>query len=258
MNINITPKLKKYVPILLKAQTDNLNEADTSARVCKVLEDVLGYDAFEEISKEIEIREKNADVAIKIDGVVKFLIEVKRASRALRDRDIEQCEKYAAEHNIQWVLLTNGVTWNLYHLTFGEGIEYETAFSVTLTPENATECAEKIGVLHRSSVKSGAHDEFWKHRTALSAKSIGKAIFFEGTIMFIRRQIRHHEGILIDPQDLAEAIHSLFDGKAREQIGTAKIRGKKLHRRAIQIIETCSDASIQSLQSPPLAALPMA
>jgi hypothetical protein len=46
---------KKYLPHLLKAQDDNLNEADTVQRIVKVFEDVLGYDALSEITREMEI-----------------------------------------------------------------------------------------------------------------------------------------------------------------------------------------------------------
>jgi hypothetical protein len=52
-----------------------------------------------------------------------FPIEAKSAATTLRDRHIDQAESYAAKDNIRWVLLTNGVVWSLYHLTFEEGIE---------------------------------------------------------------------------------------------------------------------------------------
>lgn len=40
------------LPHLKKAQEDNPNEADTLMRIIKVLEQVLGYDGFTEISRE--------------------------------------------------------------------------------------------------------------------------------------------------------------------------------------------------------------
>lgn len=243
MKINIARQLKKFVPILLKAREDKLNEADTSQRVFKVFEEILGYNPYEEISKELEIREKYADFAVKIDANIKFLVEIKPAAAILRLRHVEQCERYASEKNIQWVLLTNGVDWNLYHLTFGQGIEYETAFSITLTLDTIEEAAELIGLLHRSSVRSGGHDAYWKQRSALSPKALGKALFFQGTLMFIRREIRRNEGILIDTEDLATAIHELFDCDTREKMGTPKIRNRRLAKKPAQGTETCVDVA---------------
>ena len=50
MGIDIRKPLKNMLPHLKKAQEENLNEADTVRRVAKVLEDVLGYHGFDEIT----------------------------------------------------------------------------------------------------------------------------------------------------------------------------------------------------------------
>lgn len=121
---NIRRPLRKMLPVLLKAQQDNLNEADTVQRLVMVFADVLGYDRLEEITPEAQVRDKYVDIAIKLDGAVKFLVEAKAAGVDLRNRHIEQAKGYAAEANIRWVVLTNGVIWSLYHLTFEEGIDY--------------------------------------------------------------------------------------------------------------------------------------
>lgn len=120
MSIDIRKELKVILPHLKKAKEDNLNEADTVLRIIKVLEGVLGYDGLSEITKEQQIRDRYCDMAIKIDGAIRFLVEAKAAGVVLRDRHIEQCQRYASEGNIRWALLTNGVVWNLYHLTFEE------------------------------------------------------------------------------------------------------------------------------------------
>jgi hypothetical protein len=120
---DISRPLKKFLPHLLQAQCDNLNEADTVQRLIKVFEEVLGYDSLTEISRETQ--NKYVDVALKVDGVTRLLVEAKAAGVTLRDRHIEQAQSYASRNNCQWVLLTNGVVWQLYHLTIEEGIEYE-------------------------------------------------------------------------------------------------------------------------------------
>lgn len=225
MPVDIRKPLKKYLPHLLKAAEDNLNEADTVQRLIKVFEDVLGYDALEEISREASVKDKFVDVALKVDGTTRVLVEAKSAATTLRDRHIEQAQSYAANSNIRWVLLTNGVAWNLYHLTFEEGIEATLAFSIDLSHgEVVDEAAERLALLHRQSVKKGDLDEYWDHRVALGAASIGRALFTEECLRFIRREIRRREGVLIDEEDLAKAIHEMLCGEAREQIGPLKIR----------------------------------
>ncbi len=228
MAIDIRKPLKKILPSLLKAQEDNLNEADTRQRIVKVLEDVLGYDAMEDVSREQQVKDKYVDFAIKIDGRTRFFIEAKAAGIALRDRHIEQAKNYAANANIRWVLLTNGVAWNLYHLSFEEGIEEERAFAVDLSSkEPIDKAADALAFLHRQVVRKGGLEDFWQHRVALNPESIAKVVFTEEMLRGIRRAIRKEQGLSVDEEDLAHAIHGMFSTEARERIGPLRIRRKR-------------------------------
>ena len=231
MQINIARPLKKFVPHLIRARDENLNEADTVDRIEEVLKGVLGY-TTEEITKESQIKGKFVDIAIKLNGVVRLLIEVKRAGVKLRDRHIEQAEGYAAKGNVRWVLLTNGVMWNLYHLTFEEGIESEHAFIVDLSSNSIEEAAEDLGILHRKSIMKGEHEKFWQRRLALSPESIAKVLFAENVLRFIRKEIRKREEILIDIEDIAKELFQTFSPTAQGRIGAVKIYKSKHKRKA--------------------------
>lgn len=244
MAIDIKRPLKKFLPHLVQAKTDNLNEADTVMRIVKVFEDVLGYSAMSEITRESNIKDKYVDLAIKIDGAIRLLVEVKSAGTVLRDRHIEQAERYAAEGNHRWVVLTNGTGWNLYHLTFEEGIEYERVFAVDLSEADTVEkAAECLALLHRTSIKKDQHEDHWQHRLALSASSISKALFNEDVLRIIRRDIRQREGLRVDEEDLATAIHEMFSAEAREQIGPMRIRRK---RKAAKKASKTSDDGVKN------------
>jgi len=232
MPVDIKKELKGMIPHIKKAVEENLNEADTVRRVSKLLEDILGYDGFNEITREQQIKGKYVDLAVKLDGATKFLIEVKSAGTVLRDRHIEQAQNYAAQGNIKWVVLTNSAVWNLYHLSFDEGIEYEHAFVVDLVNDPINKSSEMLSILHKQSIIRGELEEFWKKQTILSPKSIGKVLFNEETLRLIRRLIRKQEGILIDEEDLGKAIQSMFSPEAREQIGPFKIYKQKKNKKA--------------------------
>jgi hypothetical protein len=231
---DIKKSLQRFIPQLLKAREENLSEADTSLRIFKVFEEVLGYD-IGEISKEKEVREKFVDFAIKVDRTIRFFVEVKAAGVDLKDKYIDKTEIYAAEGNIPWVLLTNGVLWNLYHLTFDKekGMDYERVFSVQVGEDPIERVTECLSVLHRQSVACNKHEEFWLRGRALGPAAIGKALFTEGVIRLIRREIRHQpEKILLDEEDLARAIHQMLSEEARVEIGPPKIRrGYSMHKK---------------------------
>jgi hypothetical protein len=225
---DIRRALKKFAPTFIQAREASLNEADTVLRLCKFFEDVLGYDAIADISREANLKNKFVDLCLKVDDTVRILVEAKAAPVQLRDRHIDQAQSYASHNNYPWVLLTNGVEWNLYHLTFGDGIDYQVAFSVSLNGQAELEdAAAKLGFLHKNSVKRGKLEDFWEKATALSAASIGKSLFTEPVLMFLRRQVRKDSGILVDHEELATKLHEMMTAEAREQIGPMKIRRKR-------------------------------
>jgi hypothetical protein len=230
MASDIRRALKKLQPVMLEAQQANLNEADTAQRLVIFFQEVLGYDPLTEISREAQIKDKYVDIALKIEGAVKLLVEAKAAGVDLRDRHIEQAKSYAAESNIRWVVLTNGVIWSLYHLTFEEGIEYERLFLADLAVDDLDAAAEKLSLIHRRSVGRGKHEEFWQRHTALDAVSLGKAIYTENVLRLMRRDIRKREGILVDEEDLAGAIHAMLSSEVREKIGPVRIRRPRAAR----------------------------
>jgi hypothetical protein len=225
---DIRRALKKFAPAFLDARDASLNEADTVLRLCKFFEDVLEFDPIEDISREANLKNKFVDLCLKVDGKVRLLVEAKAASVHLRDRHIEQAQAYASHNNYPWVLLTNGVEWNLYHLSFGDGIEYQLAFSVSLAAESGLEsAAEKLVLLHKVSIRKGRLEEFWETATALSAGSVGKSLFTEPVLMVLRRQVRKDSGILVDHEELAEKLHQMLTVDAREEIGPMRIRRKR-------------------------------
>lgn len=227
---SIRSAFRKIAPFLIQAAEQSLNEADTVRRIVKVFEDVLEYDGMSEISREALIKGKYVDLAIKLDGTTKLLVEVKAAGTILRDRHIDQARAYAADGNIRWVVLTNGTSWSLYHLTFEEGIEHDLVFSVEVVADRTDEAADALAVLHRDSVRKGLHEDLWHRKSALSAQSIGRALLTESVLRLIRREIRRSEGISIDEEDLVSGMKNLFSPEAREQMGPIKIRRRRRKR----------------------------
>ena len=144
-------------------------------------------------------------------------------------RNIDQAKHYASENGFRWVLLTNGVEWNLYHVTFNEddGIEYDPAFAVSLADKKLDEAAEMLSLIHKRSIAKDGLERFWEKKSALCAGSIGKALFHENVLRVLRRKIRRQCDVMIDPEDLAVAVHDMFSAEAREEIGPVRVRKKR-------------------------------
>ncbi len=178
MGVDIRKPLKQFAHYFLEARDNNLNEADTVALLCKFFVDVLGYDAIADIGHEVRAKEKWLDLTLKVDGNVKHVVEAKGAGLKLRHKFVEQAYVYATQNNYKWVLLTNGVDWNLYHLTLDEdGLIYEIAFEVSVEPDKVDDAADKLALLHKKAVKKDELQDYWKRYSTIRPGSIGKASF---------------------------------------------------------------------------------
>jgi predicted type IV restriction endonuclease len=224
-----TPVLRKFARHFNDLRETKANESDTVARLRHFFEEILGYDGVKDISSETEMKGKYVDLCLKIDGNICLLVEAKAAAMQLRVRQIDQAKHYASENGFRWVLLTNGIEWNLYHVSFDEdeGIEYDLAFEVSLADSKLDDAADKLALIHKRSIARDGLERYWEKISALCAGSIGKALFQESVLRVLRREIRRQCGVMIDPEDLAIAVRDLFSLEAREQMGPLRIRKRR-------------------------------
>src|SRR5690349_21378809 len=116
--------LKKFQPILGSAKARDINESDTVVIVTDLLQYVFGYDKYSEITSEHAIRGTYCDLAVKIDGKLAFLLEVKAIGLELKEPHVKQAVDYAANQGVEWVGLTNGTTWRIYRVGFSKPISH--------------------------------------------------------------------------------------------------------------------------------------
>ena len=53
-----------------------------------------------------------------MDGKIEYLIEVKAIGLSLKENHLRQALGYGANNGIPWVVLTNGLVWELYRIKF--------------------------------------------------------------------------------------------------------------------------------------------
>src|SRR5271155_1404361 len=114
--------IKHFQPILADAKARDDGEANTVTIIKDMLADVFGYDKYSEVTSEHAIKGTYCDLAIKIENAIQTLIEVKAIGIELKEAHVKQAVDYAANQGVNWVLLTNGVTWRIYRVTFDKPI----------------------------------------------------------------------------------------------------------------------------------------
>ncbi len=244
-------QLSRFATAFREARDRGANESDTVMYLIKFFEDVLGYDPLKgEISKELAIKDRYCDVALKVDGSVRLLVEAKAAGlKSLGDKHIEQAENYASRAGVPWVLLTNGIEWRLYHLTFneGEGIAHDIAFEVNFLEQidrNAEDVWAKFELLTRSSMKKDLIEDFWQQKKVLSAASVVRVLFHEEVLRVVRRLLRKDAEAMLDIEDVYTAVRDVISKEALADAGDLGITKRRKRRRKVQRTDAATGQTV--------------
>ena len=184
--------IKHYQPILDAARARDVGEADTVTIIKDMLADVFGYDKYSEVTSEYSIRGTYCDLAIKLDGKLQTLIEVKAIGLALKDPHVKQAVDYAANQGVDWVLLTNGVCWRVYHVVFSKPITHEVVVDIDfchLNPKSQVDL-ESVFLWCKEGWVRSVLGEYHTQKQALSRFFIGAMVLSPPVLEVIRRELR--------------------------------------------------------------------
>ena len=215
--------IKKFQPILADAKQRSVNESDTVIIVIEMLSEIFGYDKFTELTSEKEIRGMYCDLATVIEKKVQSLIEAKAVNLSLKDSHVIQAVSYATNKGIDWVLLTNGVTWQVYKVLFTKPIDHELILDIDFLALDHHEQAdlEKLFLLTKESWPKSALSDYCEQKEALSKYSIADAILSDSVLGSIRHELKQ---ISPDVKIDIEQIRSVLQ---QEVLNDDVIKGEK-------------------------------
>lgn len=185
-------ELGRFQKVLQSAKDRDINESDTVVIVTDMLSYVFGFDKYSEITSEYAIRGTYCDLAVKVDGAPKYLIEVKAIGTNLKDNHLKQAVDYGANKGIDWVVLTNGVNWEIHKIKFERPIANELVCSVNMLELNARKAGdhEKLFLLCKEGLSKAAIEEFHQHQQSVNRFVIGALLFTDPVLDVIRRELR--------------------------------------------------------------------
>lgn len=232
--------LKRFQPILSSAKARDVNESDTVVIVTDLLQYVFGYDKYSEITSEHMIRSTYCDLAVKIQGSLAFLLEVKAIGSELKDQHVKQAIDYAANQGVEWVGLTNGVTWRVYKVTFAKPIDFEVVVEfdlLSLNPRSA-DALETLGLLAKEGWQKAHIGEYLSYKQALSKYTLSAILLSEPVLTAVRRQLRlTTPGVKVDLDEIRKALEAdvikreVLEGdkaiSAQRQVSRATNRARK-------------------------------
>jgi predicted type IV restriction endonuclease len=159
-----------------------------------------------DITSEYKVKGTFCDLAVKIDGNVKYLIEAKAIGLDLKETHLRQAVGYGAQHGIQWVVLTNGVDWEIYRIKFERPVEHDLlcAFNILDLNPRKKEDQEILYLLCKEGLSKDVIEEY-----LLSVnKFIISAILQSDTgLKMIRKELRRvSQGIRVETDEISSIL----------------------------------------------------
>lgn len=184
--------IPKYQGILQSAKDRDINETDTVHIIKDILSDVFGYDKYSEITSEFAVKNTYCDLAIKINENVEFLIEAKAIGRELKETHLKQAIDYGANKGIPWVILTNGIFWQLHRIKFEQPISSELVSSLNFLDLNAKkeEDQEKLFIISKEGIDKNAREDYYKKTQCVNRFVLASLLTDEPVIHAIRKEIK--------------------------------------------------------------------
>lgn len=223
-------RFAKALPVFQKVLEDarrrDVNEADTVTIVTDMLAELFGFDKYAEVTGEYAIRKTFCDLAIKFDDKVKLLIEVKAVGLNLKDNHLRQAVSYGVSEGIQWVVLTNGIDWEVYALKFEKPVSYSLLCKFNILEMNArsTEHKSLLLLLSREGLLKNLIREYQNRASVLNKFTVAAILQSDAVTSLVRREIRRmNPDMRIETEEVEELIRTevlkrdLVEGEAAKK-----------------------------------------
>jgi hypothetical protein len=215
----IDANLKKYKQLFSNALQNDLNEADTRVIILDFMQEVLGYDKFSDVTAEHRVRGEFIDLAVKLDGEIKLLVEIKSAKTELKENHLRQVTGYAANKGTEWAVLTNGPNWQVYHVSFEQPIDVKLVFELDLLDEKYQERTQNLlYLLTKEGMVNNDLSAYWGQSMALTAANILRVLFSSAVLKQIRKQLFFATKTKASLEDLEKVLADEIVKKVVEEI----------------------------------------
>lgn len=184
--------LKQFQPIVESAKTRDVNESDTVVLLTGIISDILGFDKYTDITTELSIRGTYCDLALRIDGKFKLLLEAKAIGLELKEAHIKQAVDYAANKGIEWVILSNGVNWKVFKVIFSKPINHILVLDINFLQlsHRSKDDLEILFLLTKEAIAKDSLEEFYSQKQATNKFILGNLLTQENIINSLKKELR--------------------------------------------------------------------
>ena len=203
--------LRRFRPLLKAAREREASRADTATLALDLLSDLFGFDRYSEVTSELDNREAVYDFANHSGGAVAMLVRVSPICAAPDDRYLLATAQHALLHGVEWIILTNGIGWQVHHVEDAGKTKPETpvvlAFDLSHMQPGRTAHLETLYLLTREGHQSAGLDHFRLRLEMSNRHFLGAMMLSDPVVAAVRRELRKlSPGLKITPLEIRETL----------------------------------------------------
>ncbi|PIQ96741.1 MAG: hypothetical protein COV67_07900 [Nitrospinae bacterium CG11_big_fil_rev_8_21_14_0_20_56_8] len=235
---NISGELKRFTPIIqnLKAKGTTTSEDDSRIILNDMLNDILGYDKYNELRTEQREKAGRLDYIIKLTegpnaskrDKMDCVVEAKAIHQELTQKYIDQTLTYCLTTNTSFFILTNVRQWRLYKLDPPEKNTQPTArliHEVDFTGINNLESmADDFYIFSRSSYLAGDWENVATIKKVTNANDIYTVLLSNKVLRVVSKILSDLHEMKVREEMVGEVIESRIGNEAKLEINKSLMK----------------------------------
>ena len=146
-----------------------------------------------------------------MDGEIQYLLEVKAIGITLKSVHLRQVVDYGANRGVQWVVLTNGIIWQLYRIRFERPINHDlvSSFNFLEIKPRKEDDQQKLFLLSKKGLGKAVRENYFERTQSVNRFIIGAIVLSDNIIGAIKRDIRKlSSGIKVDDNEIKQILQN--------------------------------------------------
>ena len=205
----IKAALRRFKPLLKAARERDAGRADTATLALDLLSELFGYDRYTEITSELDNKESVFDFSIQTEGQPRMLLRVSPIGMAPDDRYLLATAQYAQMNGVDWIILTNGIGWQVHHVEDVGANAPETpvvlAFDLLQMQPGRDAHLGTIHLLTREGHEKAGLSHFKLRLEMTNRHYLGAMVLSDAVVASVRRELRKtNPDLRVTPAELRE------------------------------------------------------
>jgi predicted type IV restriction endonuclease len=188
------------------------NDGDTRMLVADFFSFGLNFSKYQDMTTEYRTSGDSIDYAIMLEGKLFAPVEVRRVGQGLDQRNIQVSRRLAVEEGAEWVILTNGRLWKVYHLRpdgDGGNRPVEVIDADLMDADAYQRNIDALFHITREAVDHGRLDTLRRWKEAVEAAPVAEVLRSDAVVETVRAQLRAatgHQGHAGDADEVRRAL----------------------------------------------------